>query len=350
MIRMPSTDYNPLAMPYRQHPKYDHLECPLTHENTFRFGYNGQWFTYRSSPEDRWMADYEPCRWKPAGFREECVRSARLIKDSTDLPIEVLFSGGMDSQAVVEAFHEAGIPFTVVILRFTRGLNAHDIAYAIDWCEAKGMRPRFIDLDLDDFYAGPAWVHADETYCVNQLILPHFHAVDLCDGFPVIGSGDIIPARNIRVEPDDNRVHWVERKNMGWDWDDPSLVHDGFWYLREGEAIAANYRHFMVRGRPGVPAFFQYTPELMASWLLEPEMVSLINDPSRASAWDRKYDVYKRIWGMKPRAKYDGLEYYWEHLSRMRVRKRLEELYPNSWQYHRTEVRRFLAILGGETR
>lgn len=337
-------------MPYQEYPPYDPQRCPLTHENTFRFGYNGEWFNHRSSPDDIWHAGYSACRWEPASFREECVRAARLIRDSTDLPIEVLFSGGMDSQAVVEAFHEAGIPFTPVIARYAGGFNAHDIAYAIDWCEARSLGMRFIDIDLDWFYDGPAWQHASETYCVNQLILPHFHAVDRCDGFPVIGSGDIIIARNVRVEADDNRVHWVERKNMGWDWDDTSLVHDGLWYLREGEAIAANYRHFMVRGRPGVPAFFQYTPELMASWLLEREMVDLLEDPLRVSAWDRKYDVYKRIWGMRPRAKYDGLEYYWGHLARRRVRQKLEELYPNSWQYHRTEVRRFLAILGGETR
>ena len=39
------------------------------------------------------------------------------------------------------------------------------------------------------------------------------------------------------------------------------------WYMHEREKIAAWYRHAMLTDRPAIPGYFQYTPEVMLSFL-----------------------------------------------------------------------------------
>ena len=125
---------------------------PYTHRNHFQFGYNGRPFVNRSGPSDEFTVAYGTCSRRPGDFRAECLRAARLVRDSTELPIDVLFSGGIDSEVVVRSFVAAGVAIRIVILRFAGGLNAHDIRYAVDYCEQAGLAYSFVDLDLLDFW------------------------------------------------------------------------------------------------------------------------------------------------------------------------------------------------------
>lgn len=324
---------------------YDKNIAPLSYNNTFKYGYNGQWFNFRSSPDDIWKAEYSPISRPVYDFRTECVNTAKLIRDNTPLPIDVTFSGGSDSEAMIESFLEAGIKFNTIIMKFKDDLNAHDIKYAFEWCSNHNIEPTVIDFDVRSFFENDAWDYADKIYCVNPLILPHCWLINQLDGYIVIGSGDIILAKNTYVPENDPNVSWIERRNMGWDWNDTSWIYDQKWYLREGEAISATHRHFMINNRPGCPAFYQFNPEIMLSHMNEPEIVNLPNS-NEVSAWNVKYKIYQRIWGMKPRPKFDGCEHLWKDTTSV-MRAELEKKYPGSKQYHRTEMNDFITILKG---
>ena len=84
----------------------------LTYKNHFKFGYNSDWYNLRQSEEDIWHIKYGRCERDPLDFRSECVNAAKLIRESTNLPIYVCFSGGVDSEIVVRSFMEANITTT----------------------------------------------------------------------------------------------------------------------------------------------------------------------------------------------------------------------------------------------
>src|SRR4051794_32718324 len=110
----------------------------LSKNNHFEFGYNGEPFNFRTSPEDQWFARYGKCERKTESFRKECLQTARDISAVADGKVSVLFSGGVDSEAALRSFVRADQPVQAAILKFKNGLNEHDISYAVTACEELG--------------------------------------------------------------------------------------------------------------------------------------------------------------------------------------------------------------------
>src|SRR6202034_2708172 len=90
-------------------PRERPLEFQLSHKNHFRFGYNGRWFVERRTPEDEWCVAYGRCERPVLHWRAECIATSRLIRHSTNYDLWVLFSGGIDSEVVLQSFLFAGI-------------------------------------------------------------------------------------------------------------------------------------------------------------------------------------------------------------------------------------------------
>ena len=264
----------------------------LTHRNHFRFGYvapgedEPRWFVSREAGDWRWTVAYGRAAREPGDFRAECIETARLVAASTDLNLWVLFSGGIDSEVVVQAFLFSGIPFRVAITRFRHDLNRHDIAWAIKFCEAHGVRYRLLDLDIERFFSsGAALDYAERARCVQPQLLHTMWAMDQVDGYPVLGSGECYLAR--RPGP------------------------AGFWEMHEKERIAAWFRHLLATGRAGCAGFFQYTPEVMLAYLRDPLVAALaedrLGDEEDSSAV--KPVAYRGHFLLEPRPKYHGFEH-----------------------------------------
>jgi hypothetical protein len=78
----------------------------------------------------------------------------------------------------------------------------------------------------------------------------------------------------------------------------------------EKERIASWYRHLMVRGRPGCAGFFQYNPENMLAFLLDPMVADLCGNryPDETSTMKMKSVIYRKYFLLEPRKKYHGFE------------------------------------------
>ena len=90
----------------------------LTHRNHFKFGYNQHWFADRRTPDDNWCVAYGRCQRSIKDWRSECIATARLIRDDNDHDLWVLFSGGIDSEVVLQSFLFAGIRVRAAITCF----------------------------------------------------------------------------------------------------------------------------------------------------------------------------------------------------------------------------------------
>lgn len=270
----------------------------LSHQNHFEFGYERDGvfhpFSARKNSTDSWTVRYGRSRRMPMGFRSECGETARTIRRDTNDPIVVLFSGGADSEVALRAFAESGIAVSVAILRFAEDLNIHDYAWAVMICETLRVPYRFYDLDLRKFWKTEAIEYAKATQCVSPQLLSTMWLVDQVEGYPVLGSGE----------------HYIAKRPPA----NPSQASEAYprthWDLIEKEKIAAWYRHFLVRGRSGCPGFFQYTPELMLSWLVDPMGLDLWNDriPGKLDSMSTKLRFYKQHFDIKDRPKYSGFE------------------------------------------
>lgn len=303
----------------------------LSHNNHFRFGYNGNAFNFRTSLDDHWQVSYGRCRRPVSNWGEECLNTARLIRQETSQPIFVLFSGGIDSEVVVQSFLKAQIPVRAAILRFKKDLNIHDISYAVIFCEQNNVPYYFFDLDIEEFFeSGLAWDYADLTQSVSPQFLPTMWCMDQIDGYPVLGSGECyLVKRN-----ESANIYGVKEDSFSLP---ENLVGDlTTWDLWEKEKVAALYRFLIARNREGCAGFFQFNPENMLAFLREPILLDLVQNrmPGKISTSSSKYQIYSRHFSLLPRPKYTGYEKIMDLDKAFRAQ--LEKKYPGSNQIFRT--------------
>ncbi len=302
---------------------FGHAKTPLvSHRQHFEFGYekNGIFtpFTARESSTDLWTVRYGRCTRMPLSFRAECNETARIIRRNREQPIVVLFSGGVDSEVTLRSFVEAGIEVSVAILRFRDDLNIHDFSWAVSTCELLKVPYRFYDLDLKQFWRSDAINYARDTQCVSPQLLSTMWLIDQVDGFCVLGSGE----------------HYLAKRTIPGQTITETNYLRSHWDLIEKEKIAAWYRHFLVRGRDGCPGFFQYTPEIMLSWLVDPLAIELWNDriPGKLDSVSSKLRFYRQHFELQVRPKYSGFEKVSDR--DLQVRQALYDMFPDSdWGY-----------------
>lgn len=270
------------------------LILELTSNNHFEFGFNGVPFSRRQSVEDQWFARYGRAKRMPGTFKEECLTTARLIRASTSQDLWVLFSGGIDSEVTLRAFVDAGIKVKVAINRFAKDLNIHDLAYAVATCEALEVEYQFFNLDIEDFWRTKLLSYLQMTDCCWPRLTPTMWLMEQVPGYPILGSGEcylekILPAGYIPGSSPYVTTEWV---------------------LFEREKIASWYRFLLAINKPGCAGFFQYTPEIILSYLEDPEVEALCRSEvfGKLSTRTSKHQIYTRHFALTERPKYTGFE------------------------------------------
>lgn len=270
------------------------MKIELTHNNHFKFGYDGIPFNFRESIKNQWWVSYGKCKTPPLTFHSECINTAKIIHQKSKGKSTLLFSGGVDSEVVLQSFILAKLPIKAAILRFKNELNIHDISYAIIACEKLGVPYYFFDLDILKFWESNLFKYANPTYCSSPQLLSTMWLIDQINEFPVLGSGECLLVKDI---PKD----YV-----------PGVSEYGHseWKLYEKEKIASWYRHFMVRNRDGCPGFFQYTPELILSYILDPFVKKLTGNEitGKLCTASSKLKIYQQHFDLIDRPKFTGFE------------------------------------------
>jgi hypothetical protein len=228
-------------------------------------------------------------------WRAECIETARLIRASTSEDLWVLFSGGIDSEVVLQSFLFAGIRVQAAITCFEHDLNRQDVRYAVKFCENHQVPYRLLRIDIERFFeSGAAFDFAERTRCVQPQLLHTMWAMDQVDGFPILGSGECYLVKR-SAQTEGPMVPGA----------DPDV-----WEMFEKERIAAWYRHLMVREREGCAGFFQYTPEVMLAFLRDPTVADLCSNrfPGETDTMKLKPAIYRKYFLLEPRKKYHGFE------------------------------------------
>jgi len=298
------------------------MDTLVSHNNHFKFGYNQIPFNFRISAMDKWWVSYGKCERPTFSFKEECLQTARQIQRDAGQKITVLFSGGADSEVALQSFLLAKIPVRAAILRFKNDLNIHDISYAVIACEKWGVPYHFFDLDLLQFWENQLFDYANPTYCITPQLLTTMWLVDQIDEYPVLGSGECLLVKRI---PEDYLPGISPYEDSEWD-------------LYEKEKIAAWFRHFMVKKRSGCPGFFQYTPEIILSYLLDPFVQRLTSNhmTGKLCTASSKLKIYQQHFDLIDRPKFSGFEKVQREDGK--YRKILTETFPDAKEIYLSSV------------
>ncbi len=268
----------------------------MSDRNRIFFGYRGGYINEKLQGDAlEWT--FGRCERQPMTFKDECVRAAELnhaFATSLGLIPTIMLSGGMDSEVTALCFKELGLPFKAVTYDYTVRPLHHETVFVDAFVKRHAIDHQYVKRDWW------AWLQTDqaaELFLTSGASVPSLlpllqtmREVYADGGFPILGCGDA----SIR------RI-------------------DGVWHFCTDEGLRTmECRQLMKDGADGSPMFFQYTPEQVLSYLLEPRVQRAIDPGNRHAVVLKdlslvKYAVYRDYWPvLTPRRKFTQYERNYE--------------------------------------
>ena len=106
--------------------------------------------------------------------------------------VEVLYSGGLDSELVLLSCIKNSIPVIAITLVIKiQGLiiNTHDLYYAEKFCRENDITHKLIELDADKFFQnGNHLSYLSPYYIIEPHVATHLWLIEQCSYFPIIGG------------------------------------------------------------------------------------------------------------------------------------------------------------------
>jgi hypothetical protein len=218
----------------------------------------------------------------PRNYHTICKEIAEQIWKPN---LHLMYSGGVDSEYILNLFLSLGMNITPVIVKLTPDYNYHDIKHAVAFCESKKLTPKIIDINFDQFVSSGKIIDvANACECGAYQLPATFYAVSQLDGPVVMGSHGAVHISKV----------------------------DNGWYISELEIFHSVLKHFSVNKIEGNPFFLAETSEQLQSFLEHPISKALVNNEyiGKLGNNSTKRLVYNDFGGfrMPDRHKYTGYE------------------------------------------
>ncbi len=231
-----------------------------------------------------WCVEIDPPSGPVKSYFEEIKIACEMIWANKTSPLQLCYSGGLDSEYVLSVLLHLGMEVEVVIMKTQ--YNHPETDYAFKFCEAKNINPTIVDLDYDKFVeSGQLLEIATEMKCAQWQIPSNMWLVKQLTGTVIIGN------------------------------DPPHLKlnqKDNLWYLDEEEVIHSQFNFWKQNNIEGTPFLLSYTPESMLSFLIDPDIEKLANHgfPGKLGTNSTKVNVFNRNTGfnLEQRIKKHGYE------------------------------------------
>jgi len=106
--------------------------------------------------------------------------------------VEVLYSGGLDSELVLLSCLKNNIPviaITLVIKIDGLIINTHDLYYAEKFCRENDIIHKLIELNADKFFQnGEHLKYLTPYYIIEPHVATHLWLLEQCSYFPILGG------------------------------------------------------------------------------------------------------------------------------------------------------------------
>lgn len=109
-------------------------------------------------------------------------------------------SGGVDSQAMIQCWNEAGLQFDVAIMEFENDLNQHDVSVALEYCKKYNINPIILKLNVIPFLTRDCIELGTKYKCTSPHFITHYKMFDMLRnlGYTGICCGGTAFARNYK--------------------------------------------------------------------------------------------------------------------------------------------------------
>lgn len=264
-------------------------------DGSIRLGYNGVAWAFSHSNSDVYTFEADKIKRKLMPFKGECIQAAKEISLAfPGKPIYVLYSGGIDSEAVLHSFVEAGLPVTAVCIKFENGYNEHELKYAHQYLQnlpaENQVTVKIIDFKIKEWLTSRECLDLAGTAQTVELGYTHLFKValeHLQDGVTITGHEEPL-------------VHRHDAGELGRRW----MFHCH-------ERHYSIHKFFIANGQDSVPSFFQWSSELLNSFMHNQHWLALFNNLYPPNIWNTeqlKYGFLGSSMGLKPRKKYTSFE------------------------------------------
>jgi hypothetical protein len=107
-------------------------------------------------------------------------------------PVELLYSGGLDSELVLMSLLKNKIPveaMTMVITVKGAILNVVDLYYSEKFCRENNVKQNLFYLDADELYNSDKYLEYLLPYnIIEPHVASHFWLIEQCHNYPIIGG------------------------------------------------------------------------------------------------------------------------------------------------------------------
>jgi hypothetical protein len=195
---------------------------------------------FNYSFDKEFQVEFNACSRPIMSWSDEINNTAKAIAASTDKPLYVFLSGGIDSEMVARAFMDNDIPFKAITLKHKQKTNRHDTRWADEFCQRYNIKQEIVELDTEQFdniienYIGQGY-RAINIYHYMQLYL--LEKVESMGGVGVGGAGEQI------YYTIDGNIHLKINPcyTLGMDWCKRNNTHHQFWFNLDNPEIYASY-------------------------------------------------------------------------------------------------------------
>lgn len=149
------------------------------------------------------IVNLEPEFFTKLKFDSESLKQYRIdaaIKCSETLGDNpaLCFSGGIDSQAMVQAWHEANLKFTTVILVFNNGLNKQDSDHAKMFCEKNNYPYIELPIDIVAFLTRDNYTISEKYKTISPHFNTHYRMAEMLRdmGYTGVCCGGLVPYKD----------------------------------------------------------------------------------------------------------------------------------------------------------
>jgi hypothetical protein len=170
--------------------------------------------------------------------------------------LDVLFSGGINSQLILQTYKNLGISVTAKIFKYENDLNHYwDVAAATKFCKDLDIKYELIDFNLKNFFEKDAYDIFTKCYNIEVSNLPLMKMIDYCDNVPVLGTG----------------YPYISRSNLYYNT-------PAEWNLQIFESDINFCSYAKNINRSVISNWFLYSGELLGSLLQHPSVIDLMDD------------------------------------------------------------------------
>jgi len=207
---------------------------------------------------------------KPLSYYEELYENARNIRDIIQGPLDLLFSGGIDSEVILRIYLDLKIPINVYIFRYENMFNYREYNHAIRICTELNVKYKIIDFNLKKFFENDAYDIWTKCYCNSSGWLPLMKMTSYLDNTPIVGRGD---------------PYWQKQINGEW-----------LFEIDEGAKFWTTY-HKKIN-RIAITDWYEYRPEIIISHFQLTRIKTLIDNrqPGKLSSFSNKCLIHKDYW------------------------------------------------------